>query len=1202
MEQRPRDEVFFMHLKRLELFGFKSFPDRVTLDFGPGITAIVGPNGCGKTNLADAVRWVLGETRSRSLRAGSMAEVIFSGTDTRKPLSMAEVTLVLEGDDAAGGYGEIAITRKVFASGESQYFINKVPCRLRDIVDLFADTGLGRPSYSFFEQGGIDAILLSKPTERRAIFEEAAGITKYRLRKEEAMRKLAATEANLARVGDIIAEVRRQTISLARQAGKARRYREYSEELRELELGLACGKWRSLSAQVVSLEEEFAQAREELARVSAEQAGIEALLEERRSALLRSEEELAALGRKRAEAALEAGRVEGQIKALEEKAEVLLASAQREDAQAVALREEASRLEAEAAELESRSQGVTAAAAQAAEALSAAEAQVASISSDIEEARARAEEIRTRLLDVASRRAGAANEKEARAAAAAGAAASVARLTARREELSRLLEGARARLSEESRALQDADAGCGALQERMARLTAERSAAVAALAEATSRVERLSAESSAARASLDALLRMAKAFEGYGAGARALLTADDRPDGVLGALAERMEVAGEYSAAVEAALGSKVQAVLLAGEDALLEAARFLRGKGRATMLLPGWRRPAAVPEGVRTVAGLVSCEEAVRPLVDALLGSVLYAPSLAEALALVRDTGLPAVTPAGELVEPSGAVTAGGRGEQAGGEGEGDVSVLRRSEAIARCRERVRRLDEQLEAARRVRAEAEERLSALERGLACAREEHREATVLVARAQERVRELEEACSRLEREATVVAEELAQLGQTERDLLETVSRLERSEHDLAAEEDSVRASLRTVEAQLAELEWRRVDAEALLAQRRVEAAELRERGKAARAQVAALRARAESALAKAAEREAAAAASRDAARKARDEAAALRERLADLVAREDADRRAMAQAERVLEELRGQVGELEAKVRRARTAHEEATERVHGVELALAEARARLSALVERMRERYEVDIAEEAASRPPLEDEEGAEARAAQLREKLEKMGPVNMVAVEEHEELERRYNFLVEQREDLLRAKADLLKVIQEANRVSRERFLSTFEEISRNFETLFERLFGGGRAYLQLVESDDVLESGVHIVARPPGKRPQSINLLSGGERALTAIALMFAMFMVKPAPFCILDEIDAPLDEANVDRFTALLEELSSRSQFIIITHNKRTMRKADVLYGVTMEEKGCSRIVSVKIAEEREGVHDREAGEPAVQNA
>ena len=1184
-----------MHLKRLELFGFKSFPDRVELEFGPGITAVVGPNGCGKTNIADSVRWVLGETRSRSLRAGSMAEVIFNGTEARKQLSIAEVTLVLEGD-GPGGFGEIAVTRKVFRSGDSQYLINKVPCRLRDIVDLFADTGLGRPSYSFFEQGKIDAILASKPTERRAIFEEAAGITKYRLRREEALRKLAATEANLARVGDIVSEVRRQTISLARQAGKARRYKEYSDELRELELGLAASKWHSLGQRTDSLARALASAREEMARVSALQASVDSELEESRSAVLRGEEELAGLGRRRAEVALAAGKVEGEIKALEERSRALVASAEREETEVVALRRQAGRLATQAKDVESRTGELVAGAALAAEALKGAEAEAASLAAAIESKRADAEKLRSQLLEAASSRAGTANEKESRRAAAEGAASSAARLGARRDELARALKEAGGRLSDEEATLKKAASSCESLEKQAAKLDAARETAESALAEAASLVEKRATELSGAKASLDALVKLSEALEGYEAGAKALLAGKARPRGVLGAFADRFKVDAEHSAAVEAALGSKVQAVVLSGEDALEGTAAFLADKGRATMLIPGVGRVPETPNGARTVADCVSCDGETRPLVDALLRGVLYAESLKEALALSRRHGLPAVTPAGELVEPAGAVTAGGSVV------DSSAAILRRKAAVQELGAKVKELGRSLDAARKARADAESKLAAAGEGLAGVRGERAEASVLAARAQERVRELEEACARLKREAQVVEEELGQIGLAGQESHRAAEELARAEGDLAARENALRESLQALGAELAGFEARRGELAGLLTECRVEAAELRERSRAAHAEVAALRVQAESALARAAEREAAAGSSRQTAATALEEAAALRDGLVTLAADEDSARRALADCERVLSEVRGRAAELESKSRKARVAHEETLEKVHAVELEGADAKAQLAALCDRIAERYGVELSRDAEGRQPLEDEEAAVGRAADLRDKLEKIGPVNMVAVEEHEELEKRYEFLSEQREDLFKAKAFLMKVIQEANKISRERFLATFEEISRNFEVIFERLFGGGKAYLQLVESDDVLESGVHIVARPPGKRPQSINLLSGGEKALTAIALLFAMFMVKPAPFCILDEIDAPLDESNVDRFTALLEELASRSQFVIITHNKRTMRKADVLYGVTMEEKGCSRVVSVKLAGEHEVLHDSEAGEPAVQNA
>jgi len=1173
-----------MRLERITLHGFKSFAERTEVRVLPGITCIVGPNGCGKSNLSDAVRWALGEQSAKSLRGHRMEDVIFHGSASRRPVGMAEVELLFSNDGTLPvAWSEIAVARRLYRTGESEYLLNGQPTRLRDILDLFAGTGANPRAYSVMDQDKLNHVLTARPAERRVFIEEAAGIARYKQQRSETQAKLEAARQNLLRVRDVMDEVRRQLGALERQAKKAQQYKALAEERREVAVALTAADLAALEAdearlgaEIAALRDREQAARTELARLAGQEAAHRQALQESehrlgdlRQALQKVQAELERLLERREQMGIQLREAADEVVRLGEEARLgaeRLAALDGERAAARAALADAERVVADRAA-----------------AAAALEADAARHQAELGAQRERLEALRLEQVRLAgertelTREAGELRERQSQLQRRAE------RLAAERAEVeaeARRLAAARAEL----------EAACARAESRRAALAAERARVEAALEETARRLGEAQTALAGARlaltarqSSLEALRQLERAREGYGAGVRALFGAEG-PPGLLGTVADLLEVPAELERAVAAVLGERLEWVVVERFDQARQALAWLQARraGTATFVPLDTLPPPAPPPADLGVTWLAPRLGGARPaLLAYLLGRVALVEHLDRAEALWRRNGVVAtyVTPAGEVLGPAGRL----RGGSDGGRGEG--ALLARKRQIRELEEDVRRLEGEVGAAAR-------RVATLEAEVAGLRAElPRVDEALHAVEAERVagaKDLEQATRERERLARHAETVALEAGQVAREMAETTATLEALEARLAALQEveqgweATSAGLReAIEAAQA----RQGALQAELTACRVELASARERVEALGRELARLAeleadlrervAQADARRAQLAERQAALARERERTDEAAREVALERDRV-------EAEVRAAAEAH---EQLREALAAVEQQAHGLEQDLGRVVAAIHDRELAATERRVRREELLEEAHRTLGVDAATLRARHDPARDPAPLRQRLAELDERLAAVGAVNLVADEEYRELDERLTFLRTQHDDLVASIRDLEKALRGMTRTAQERFQQAFEQINRDFGRLFERLFEGGRAELRLVEpeeGDDPLETGVELMAQPRGKRLQAVTLLSGGERALTGLALLFAIFYYRPSPFCILDEVDAPLDDANIDRFLRVLRELTARTQFLVITHNRKTMEAADVLYGVTMEEPGLSTLVSVRL--------------------
>ena len=1191
-----------MRIKQLQLAGFKSFPQRTVLDIPRGVSGIVGPNGCGKSNIVDAIRWVLGEQSPKHLRGDAMEAVIFNGNERLAPLGMAEVSLTFENDGPSRpptdldlevstvpayvrDLPEIMITRRYFRSGESEYFINKTSCRLKDITELFLGTGVGTKAYGIIEQGRVDQLVNAKPEERRLFIEEAAGTTLYRSRKLAAERKMERTRENLARVNDILAEIERSVQYLRRQAKKAEEYRRLQEEVRRLELDLVRTQWERLQAQLQELEES-------LQRLVETEAAIRQRLEEAEQAHRTAGEAVTAAEHRQA-------RVREQLAVLEaerESARQRLAMLEQErhacERRRSRLLDELDASRNARVEITAGLQRVEAEREQYAQSLIAEERELQELETQLGTARAGAAAAQTHLetakgtlIEHITR------EVEVRNALAA--------LERRREDAARQLTKLRAEETALETRLREIEEQRAAGQAELAAMRAQRTATAGekesraeqlrALAEQRRRCEREAAELEAAmlqaQSRLDSLEQIQRNYEGYQRGVRAIMREEHHPDGVVGVVAEVIDIPEEYERAVAAVLGDRLQYVIVRSEEAAADAVDLLRQQagGRGSFIPLDPRRAPINGNGARSVNGssrrlldLIRVDSAYRAVAESLLGEVVLVPDLRSAIALWRQNGIRVtlVTPEGDVIDPSGVVTGGS-------DRPIEEEILARRREIEHLRASVRVSAEDLAEVREAQTRVAEEIDATEQSLRALDEGLHELMMRIVAAEKDLERLELERPQCTSRRDVVRYEIETLLSEDRAAAE---QLDEQRQRLAALDLQRQGLERAVTERRAELEQAQQHAEELSGQvtgAKVRVAERRERQQAAAASAEALR-RQEIECANRAEKLQADVAD---AERERDEL----ERAVETARAQEADqmsRRAALQVEveaaaAELQQLGAAWRQEEQRVRDAQAALETTRNERTQAELSRSELRLRAEHLAESIREKYATNLADHTLGEhvpDPAADAERLEA----LKVRLGRLGDVNVGAIDELREFEERSSFLRTQRDDLERSLADLERTIQKLNRASRTRFAETFARANEIFQQVFPRLFRGGEARLTLTDENNLLETGVDIIVRPPGKRLDSVALLSGGERALVAVSLIFSLFLINPTPFCILDEVDAPLDDANVGRFNQLVREMSEQSQFILITHNKRTMETADVLYGVTMQEPGVSKVISVAI--------------------
>ena len=1184
-----------MRLTNVEIFGFKSFLTRVEIPFGRGITSIVGPNGCGKSNIVEAIRWVLGEQRAGAVRGHRMEDVIFSGTRHRKPLGMSEVSLTIDNSShiLPIEFSEVTVTRRLFRSGESDYLLNKVPCRLLDIQNLLMDTGLGPGAYSVMEQGMVDEIISERTENRRRILEEAAGITKYKARRRSTWNKLESTQADLTRLEDLIGEVKRQVDYLGRQVGRARKYRTLRREWEQLELLFGRHRFFEMQEQLKPLKQEFDELSKRSVSGLSELTTREAELEKRRLAVTTLEKDLQDVGveltrcveqlheRERDRVAVRERRgareqfIERSSEERDRQQEQLAVSRQQREQTLRALADAESRLSSDAGRLQSQEEAMAAADAacqRGQSALETANARLRAALGDREECGRTVERLQAEAAGLELTREQLASEMSKLGAASEGLARDEAEAQQELVELQTRLTGiegdfeaARERRME--------------VEEQLGRAVEERGAFQRSL------------EANAAR--LQVLEKVRSGYEGHSQGVRNLMLDPQRRELFRGVLADLIEVDSEYYQAVETALGDALHALVTGSGDAAVEAIRGLRNSaGRAGVFPLDWdfpRSPAVAEEDLPGVLGPLSAHvragEEIRPLVERLLHNTFLVDGIDSAVK-AASCGIPQpvrlVTAAGEGIDLFGCLR-GGRTSR-----EEDRGLLGRRAEIDRLRREIAR-----DRARHVGAElacsaADSRRQVLNRYSADLGALADETGEITRRCELRLQEIRTESERVHSRVSEVEESLASLAGK----FATLASALESERDrlgeLGTEVSGAEASIGEAEQGLQAAEADRRGASDTLGALRVERARALEQVESLRRDGLRLdqigqghsreidRLNAEIGQA-----------SSDCGHllateeKSDAEIRRLHQLRDQLAKNRDDSQLAWQEALTRSRDLEGEIGKLQKTLSSER-------DRIHQLELRITE----LENDAERIRERLQEEVKVEVEKQGPVVEEEfdpqKTEERLGQVRRSLERLGTVHVGVIEEYDQQRERYDFLVRHRDDLLAAAADLRKTLQLIDRTARRMFRETFEEIREKFRETFRRFFPGGEADLVLEPDVDALEAAIEISARPGGKRLQNIALLSGGERALTAIALLFSIYQVKPSPWCILDEVDAPLDDVNIGRFIRVVSEFAESTQFILVTHNKLSMSAADTLHGVTMPEEGVSQMVSVQMEPEALG--------------
>ncbi len=1178
-----------MYLSKLEIVGFKSFANKVNLSFDVGLTAIVGPNGCGKTNVVDAIRWALGEQKPSRLRSDKMEDVIFNGTRNRKPLGMADVSLTIENTKGIlpSEYKEVVITRRVYRSGESEYYLNKTLCRLKDIKDLFMDTGMGSDAYSVIELKMIETILSDKADERRRLFEEAAGVTKYKVRRKETFTKLDHVQTDLLRVQDIVKEVQKAVNSLERQANKAEQFNQISQELREKEIILLEREYADIVHSIDPLKQKLTSAMDEKNKISDELSSEEVLLDQLRSELTELEEQLNAVQSELNDHQQKINLSQQERVKTNERSKSLNEATGRYQKEKEELAHQLPELESRSAELKNSIDQthaqVTASTALYAEKKEQLDAFTAEVEKKKAEVRGKQDEVIALLHEISSQR----HDYE--------------RIKARLENINGRLDYSgeenavyAADISKNSATVLELSAQDKDLRKKFAE------AEILALNEESkksallSEIESLRNTEFELRSTIDRrtsrlefLKSLVQSYEGFSEGAKFLIGHAEWKTLLRTTVADAFSTTPQYRIALETALGDIAGYIVVNTIDDAHRGVELLKegNKGRATFVclesIPDSPRSTGNDGTVRGVVAwakdIVKCDDRYARLRDFVFAETAIVKDVASASSLVKKhSWLKCVTLDGELVTGSGILSGGSDDAENGG-------MLGKKEQIEELEKEIASLKKELEAVKKNTAEKERIVGSID-----------------------VKALFDDAKKIEQQMTAVEMRIAQIEYEKKRMNENVQRNEAENAKMKEEAETLQVELKNLMPAIADLEAKKSASEQQsgAASSELETMEVlwNQYAKVASdAQLEMMRLENEEKnFARELEYTNATItnikntfAQRDVdIETAAKEIKLLNDALVSNTAEiEGLDRQLKEIVERKrsvqtdFNVKRTQSHDIELKLKDARRLHDTSMSRSHELEMKITELTMKAEHLVNRGKEEFDYAVVMKEFPTDEQFDIESAREEVRQMKEKIRSLGAVNFAAFDEYTSEKERLHFITTQRDDLVESEKTLLQTIEEINATAQREFSTTFEKIRENFITTFKGLFDeGDECDLQLEEGVDPLEARIEITAKPRGKRPTSIDLLSGGEKTLTAIALLFAIYLVKPSPFCILDEVDAPLDDSNIDRFARIIRKFSDNTQFIIVTHNKRTMEAANAMYGVTMEEQGVSKLVSVRFNE------------------
>lgn len=1179
-----------MYLKSIEIHGFKSFANKIVFQFHNGITGIVGPNGSGKSNVADAVRWVLGEQRIKQLRGASMQDVIFSGTETRKPLSYAYVAITLDNSDhqLAIDYDEVTVARRIYRSGESEYLINGTPCRLKDVNELFYDTGIGKEGYSIIGQGQIDKILSGKPEERRELFDEAAGIVKFKRRKAAAQTKLENEKQNLVRVNDILSELEKQVGPLEKQSEVAKVYLRKKEELKSLDINVFLLENKRLREQLASAEEKYNLASTELVETGEKYEGIKEEYERIQQEIESLDTAIEAAREQLTDTGLMRGKLEGEINVLKEQINSAHGSENHLNNRKAALEEEIAGKEQEKQDILTDKKDTDTQVQEIAEAAAKAKAELEAIQNKITELNNNIEAGKNTIIGELNQRA-TIKSKMGRFDTM------MEQINIRKAELNSRLLRAKSDEAAREETVKKQEETFETVTEELRQMTEQEAASELELGNIRENLTGLDAKLRETQtrfhqeqSKLEALTNITERYDGYGGSVKKVMEQKEKEKGIIGVVADIIQVEAKYETAIETALGGNIQNIVTDNEETAKHMIGFLKQNrlGRATFLPltsitkpQEFKNPEALKEkGVIGMADeLVGTEEEYRNVAKAMLGRIVVVDNVDNAVKIARkfDYGIRMVTLEGELLVPGGAIS--------GGAFKNNSNLLGRRREMDELEKKVKKLSEdiktynqKIEDTKSKRNKLRMDLEALKTEMQRKSIEQNTARLNISQARERMEEEAESAQSLKLEEQEI----------ETRIFEIRSGKESITQELAASEELEKTTQEQILGFQKELESCRLEeseASAHAGEWEVKVEKMRQALDYKQANVDRIGGELERAQAELKEILEALTENAQEVERKKNNILEIEKTIAASHENQDASRKK-------LDEDLAKKEELSAKQKDFFRSREEMSERMNALDkevYRLGEQKKKLEDGIEGqinyMWDEYEITLSDAAGLRnEEMNDLPAMKREISGLKDEIRKLGNVNVNAIEDYKNLMERYTFMKTQHDDLVEAEKTLEGIIEELDTAMRKQFTEKFAEISREFDKVFKELFGGGKGTLELMEDEDILEAGIRIIAQPPGKKLQNMMQLSGGEKALSAISLLFAIQNLKPSPFCLLDEIEAALDDSNVGRFAKYLHKLTKNTQFIVITHRRGTMEQVDRLYGITMQEKGVSTLVSVNL--------------------